>query len=194
MSCGFGTAYEALLRLDVSGRDTLLVTGLGPVGLAAAMLARAMGVRPIVGTDVSPERRGLALSLGLVDEAFAADDEDRVRAAVPGGYSATLDASGHPAARHLALTSTATWGRCAFVGEGGEVGFDVSQAMIHKQVTLHGSWVTSIGHMEDLLAHLDRWQLHPEVVVTDRFSLADAALAYALADSGTAGKVVITFP
>jgi threonine dehydrogenase-like Zn-dependent dehydrogenase len=70
----------------------------------------------------------------------------------------------------------------------------VSQTMIHKQVTLHGSWVTSIGHMEDLLAHLDRWQLHPEFVVTDRFSLADAALAYALADSGTAGKVVITFP
>jgi len=193
VSCGFGTAYEALLRLDVSGRDTLLVTGLGPVGLAAAMLAKAMGVGLVVGTDVSPERRGIALRLGLVDEAFAADDEDRVRAAVPGGYSATLDASGHPAARLLALTSTATWGRCAFVGEGGTVGFDVSQTMIHKQVTLHGSWVTSIGHMEDLLGHLDRWRLHPEVVVTDRFSLDDAALAYALADSGTAGKVVITF-
>src|SRR3954462_11224676 len=47
VSCGFGTAYEALVRLDVSGRDNLLVTGLGPVGRAAAMLARAMGVGPI---------------------------------------------------------------------------------------------------------------------------------------------------
>ena len=47
--------------------------------------------------------------------------------------------------------------------------------------------------MEDLLGHLGRWQLHPELVVTDRFSLDDAALAYALADSGTVGKVVITF-
>ena len=34
VSCGFGTAYEGLLRLELSGQDTLLVTGLGPVGLA----------------------------------------------------------------------------------------------------------------------------------------------------------------
>jgi threonine dehydrogenase-like Zn-dependent dehydrogenase len=67
VSCGFGTAYEALLRLGVSGRDSLLVTGLGPVGMAAAMLARALGAAPIVGTDVSADRRRLALDLGLVD-------------------------------------------------------------------------------------------------------------------------------
>ena len=186
VSCGFGTAYEALLRLDVSGRDTLLVTGLGPVGLAAAMLARAMGVRQVVGTDVAAERRDLATSLGLVDEAVPADAAD-----FGPRFTATLDASGHPDARHLALSSTATWGRCAFVGEGGTVSFDVSQTMIHRQVTLHGSWVTSIGHMADLIGHLDRWGLHPEVVVTDRFGLDDADAAYRLADRGTAGKVVI---
>ena len=196
VSCGFGTAYEALLRLGVSGRDTLLVTGLGPVGLAAAMLARAMGVGPVVGTDVSPERRRLATDLGLVDAAVPADDG---AASVLDewssgrGFSATMDCSGNAAARHLALSQTATWGRCAFVGEGGEVGFDVSQLMIHKQVTLHGSWVTSVAHMADLLGHLDRWRLHPEAIVTDTFSLDDAAAAYDLADRGTAGKVVITF-
>jgi D-arabinose 1-dehydrogenase-like Zn-dependent alcohol dehydrogenase len=43
VACGFGTAYEALLRANVSGNDRLLVTGLGPVGLAVAMLGRAMG-------------------------------------------------------------------------------------------------------------------------------------------------------
>lgn len=197
VSCGFGTAYEALLRLDVSGRDSLLVTGLGPVGLAAAMLARAMGAGPVVGTDVSPERRRLALDLGLVDEALAADGYAPARVAeLTGGrgFSTTVDCSGHPAARHLALESTATWGRCAFVGEGGSVGFDVSPLMIHKQVALHGSWVTSIGHMEDLIRHLDRWRLRPSVIVTDTFALDDAAAAYRLADQGTAGKVVITFP
>ena len=197
VSCGFGTAYEALLRLAVSGLDTLLVTGLGPVGLAAAMLARAMGAGPIVGTDVSPERLRLAVDLGLVDTALAADERaaGRLQEITGGrGFSATLDCSGNPAARHLALSSTATWGRCAFVGEGGDVGFDVSQLMIHKQVSLYGSWVTSIGHMEDLLAHLDRWRLHPEVVVTDTFTLDGAAAAYRLADQGTAGKVCITFP
>jgi len=197
VSCGFGTAYEALLRLEVSGRDNLLVTGLGPVGLAAAMLARAMGAGPVVGTDVSPERRQLALDLALVDHAVPADDDapDTLAELTDGrGFATTMDCSGNAGARHLALASTAAWGRCAFVGEGGDVGFDVSQLMIHKQVTLHGSWVTSVGHMADLLAHLDRWQLHPSLVVTDRFALDEAAAAYQLADRGTAGKVVITFP
>ena len=53
VSCGFGTAWEALLRLEVSGRDGLLVTGLGPVGLAAAMLGRALGAGPVYGVDPS---------------------------------------------------------------------------------------------------------------------------------------------
>jgi threonine dehydrogenase-like Zn-dependent dehydrogenase len=197
VSCGFGTAYEALVRLDLSGRDSLLVTGMGPVGLAAAMLGRAMGVGPVVGTDVSPERLKLATDLGLVDSALPADDDaaGRLEELTRGrGFSATVDCSGNATARHLALSSTATWGRCAFVGEGGDVAFDVSQAMIHKQVTLHGSWVTSIGHMGDLLRHLERWQLHPEVIVTDRFTLDDAAAAYDLADRGTSGKVCIAFP
>ena len=197
VSCGFGTAYEALLRLRVSGLDDLLVTGLGPVGLAAAMLARAMGAGPIVGTDVSPERLRLAADLGLVDTAVPADEraENRMQELTAGrGFSTTVDCSGNATARHLALASTGTWGRCAFVGEGGDVGFDVSPLMIHKQVSLHGSWVTSIGHMEDLLRHLDRWQLQPSRIVTDTFTLDDAAAAYALADRGTAGKVVITFP
>ena len=195
VSCGFGTAYEALLRLEVSGLDSLLVTGLGPVGLAAAMLGRAMGAGPVVGTDVSPERMQLALGLGLVDTAVSADEHAGARLdELADGFSATIDCSGNAAARHLALSRTATWGRCAFVGEGGSVGFDVSPLMIHKQITLHGSWVTSIGHMADLLVHLDRWRLEPSAIVTDTFSLNDAAAAYELADRGTSGKVVITFP
>jgi threonine dehydrogenase-like Zn-dependent dehydrogenase len=194
VSCGFGTAYEALQRVDVSGRDAVLVTGLGPVGLAAAMLARAMGAGPVVGTDVAPERLQVATDLGLVDHALSSDADTAARLAdlTDGhGFPVTVDCSGNPAARHLALSSTATWGRCAFVGEGGDVGFDVSPLLIHKQVTLFGSWVTSIGHMSDLLEHLSRWRLHPQDIVTDRFSLEDAAEAYRLADRGTSGKVCI---
>jgi threonine dehydrogenase-like Zn-dependent dehydrogenase len=196
VSCGFGTAYEALLRLGVSGRDSLLVTGLGPVGLAAAMLAKSLGAGPVVGTDVAEERLRLATKLGLVDTAVTADaDAEAMLREVSGGrgFSTTLDCSGKASARHLALSSTATWGRCAFVGEGGDVSFDVSQLLIHRQVTLHGSWVTSTGHMAELLDRLERWQLEPSVIVTDRFGLTDADAAYRLADRGTAGKVVITF-
>jgi threonine dehydrogenase-like Zn-dependent dehydrogenase len=194
VSCGFGTAYEALLRLDVSGRDTVLVTGLGPVGLAAAMLARALGADRVVGTDVLAGRRDLATSLGLVDAAVPADDDAPAAVADLSdgeGFSATLDCSGHPGARRLALESTAAWGRCAFVGEGGDVTFDVSPLLIHKQITLHGSWVTSVGHMEELLTLLSRRGLHPERLVTDRLRLEDASKAYELADAGSAGKVCL---
>jgi threonine dehydrogenase-like Zn-dependent dehydrogenase len=185
VACGFGTAYEALLRAGVSGNDTLLVTGLGPVGLAVAMLGRAMGATTVVGTDPAGERRALAMSLGLVDEALP-DVSGR-------GFEVTIDASGSAAGRLVALSNTADWGRCVFVGEGGRVEFDVSPLLIHKQVALHGSWVTSLRHMEDLLDRLVRWNLRPSVVVTHQFSLADAAEAYRVADAGASGKVAIVF-
>jgi threonine dehydrogenase-like Zn-dependent dehydrogenase len=196
VSCGFGTAYEALLRLGVSGRDSLLVTGLGPVGLAAAMLGRALGAGPVIGTDVATERLALARRLGLVDHAVEADrDAQALIADLTGGQGceATVDCSGSAAARLLALRSTRTWGRCAFVGEGGQVTLDVSQELIHRQITLHGSWVTSLRHMSELLENLVRWQLRPDVTVTDRFPLAGAGDAYRMADAGTAGKVAIVF-
>lgn len=196
VSCGFGTAYEALLRLGVSGRDRLLVTGLGPVGLAAAMLGRALGAGPVIGTDIAPERLAIAVELGVVDHAVLAGDEAAARIAdLTGGQGceASVDCSGSGAARLLALRSTRTWGRCAFVGEGGQVMLDVSQELIHRQITLHGSWVTSLRHMSELLANLVRWNLRPEVTVTDRFALAAAGDAYTRADAGTAGKVAIVF-
>jgi threonine dehydrogenase-like Zn-dependent dehydrogenase len=196
VSCGFGTAYEALLRLAVSGRDRLLVTGLGPVGLAAAMLGRALGATQVIGTDVAPERLALARELGLVDHAVeAGDDAQELIADLTGGrgVETSVDCSGSAAARLLALRSTRTWGRCAFVGEGGQVTLDVSQELIHRQITLYGSWVTSLRHMSELLDNLVRWHLRPDVTVTDRFPLAQAAAAYRLADAGTAGKVAIVF-
>ena len=49
------------LRLPVcSGQDTLLITGVGPVGMAVGVLAKALGVRKVYGTDASAERLALA--------------------------------------------------------------------------------------------------------------------------------------
>jgi threonine dehydrogenase-like Zn-dependent dehydrogenase len=196
VSCGFGTAWEALLRIGVSGRDTLLVTGLGPVGLATAMLGRALGAGPIYGVDIDAGRLALALELGLVDEALPADDSalQSLRHLTGGsGVTAALDCSGAASARALAVQSLARWGRCAFVGEGGEVTLDVSQWLIHRQATVVGSWVTSVPHMRELLERLDTWDLHPETIVTHRFGLAEAATAYEIADRGSMGKVCIVW-
>jgi threonine dehydrogenase-like Zn-dependent dehydrogenase len=98
------------------------------------------------------------------------------------GCEASIDCSGSGAARVFALKNTRTWGRCAFVGEGGQITFAVSELLIHKQITLYGSWVTSLRHMEDLLEHLVRWDLHPERIVTHRYQLQQAAEAYRVAD------------
>jgi threonine dehydrogenase-like Zn-dependent dehydrogenase len=195
-ACGTGTSYEALCRARLSGNDRLLVTGLGPVGLAAAQLGRALGARPVIGTDVSPARLRLAHDLGLVDYAFAADDRalGRIQDVTGGkGCEVSIDCSGSPAGRLLALQGTRQWGRCVFVGEGNQVEFDVSPLLIHPQITLYGSWVTSLKRLEELVERLDRWGVHPEATVTHQLPLREASRAYELADKGQAGKVCIVF-
>src|SRR5438309_1488251 len=79
------------------------------------------------------------------------------------------------------------WGRGVLVGEANRLEVDASPVLIHRQLTVHGSWVTSLGHMEELIERLVRWNLHPERVVTDRFPLEQAAGAYATADGGASG-------
>jgi len=195
-ACGFGTAWEALTRMNVCGADRLLVTGLGPVGLAAAMLGKALGVTTVIGTERSQARRTLAGELGLVDHVLPADDAAvaAIKDLTGGrGCEASIDCSGAAAGRGTALAGTRQWGRCAFVGEGGTVSFEVSKLLIHEQITLYGSWVTSLKHLEDLLERLDRSGLHPEKTCTHRLPLAEAAEAYRLADEGQCGKVCIVF-
>ena len=192
-ACSGGTAYEALLRVAVSGRDRVLVTGLGPVGLAVAMLARGFGVPVVLGTDPSPQRRALALELGVVDAAWDGDEDTlaEIADASGGGVEASVDASGSAAGRRLAVEALRDWGRCAWVGEGGTVELEVSPLVIHKQVTIHGSWVTSLEHMAELLDRLVRWDLRLERLVTHRLPLEQAEEAYRVADGGGAGKVCL---
>jgi len=94
VACGFGTAYEALCRTEVSGRDRVLVTGLGPVGLATGMLAKAMGATSVCGTDPSHERRNLALQMGAVDTALDGQ-EDELKDTLGDGAEVAVDCSGN---------------------------------------------------------------------------------------------------
>lgn len=196
VACGFGTCYEAIRRIGVSGDDTVLVVGLGPMGLASLMLARARGATKVIGVDVSPERRTLAERLGLADLVVPADEHavERIRGATDGhGCEVAIDTSGASAGRQLAVRGTRHWARIAFVGEGGTVELNPSPDLIHEQKTIYGSWVTSLGNMEDLVERMPRWNMHPEVTVTHRFPLDQAADAYATMDGGASGKVAIVF-
>src|SRR5574344_1789342 len=65
VACGFGTVYEGLEKIGICGNDAVLVVGLGPVGLASCMLAKAMGVNMVIGVDTVQERMDIALEKGL---------------------------------------------------------------------------------------------------------------------------------
>lgn len=196
IACGFGTVYEGLDRIGISGNDQVLVTGLGPVGLAACMLAKAMGARNVVGTDVSKERCNLAVEKGLVDEVFVsgADAPDKAMEASGGlGYEKTVDCSGNTHARQLCIRATRKWGSMVMIGEGGTIEFNPSPDIIHDQKTIYGSWVTSIWKMEEVVERIVRWGIHPEDLVTHRFTLDQADKAYELMAGGKCGKVAVVF-
>ena len=145
---------------------------------------------------MSPRSRlDFALQCGAIDHAIRADAPDalaQIKALTQGyGCEVAVDCSGSPQGRLLALQGTRRWGRAAMVGEGSTVDFDVSQTIIHNQITIYGSWVTSLGHMEDLVEKLVQWQLKPEVIVSHRFTLDQAEEAYKVADAGQSGKVCV---
>ncbi|HBT84317.1 MAG TPA: alcohol dehydrogenase, partial [Porphyromonadaceae bacterium] len=196
IACGFGTVYEALDRIGISGNDAVLVTGLGPVGLAALMLAKAMGAQKLVGTDTVKERCDIAKGMGLADEVFVSDADalqNVMKATNNRGFERAVDCSGHTLGRQLAIRATRQWGKIAMIGEGGTVEFNPSPDIIHDQKTIFGSWVTSTWKMEELVERIVRWGIHPEDLVTHRFTLSKVSEAFSLMAEGKCGKVAIVF-
>ncbi len=194
VACGFGTVYEALEKIQINGDHSVLITGLGPVGLAAAALSRKLGAQLIIGIDVVPERLQLADSLKLCDFVLNAGLENvgQVKELTRGfGVERAIECSANATARATAIRATRKWGKIAYVGEGGTVEFNPSPDIIHDQKTIYGSWVTSTWLMEELVERLIRWNLHPADIITHRFGLEDAGNAYALMGSGRCGKVAV---
>ena len=196
IACGFGTVYEGLEKIGICGNDAVLVVGLGPVGLAALMLAKAMGAEKLIGIDIVEERMELAKKLGLADFFLKAgpDNVEEIKKITGGhGVERAIDASGNEKGRLTAIQAARKWGKIVFLGEGGTVAFNPSPDIIHDQKTIYGSWVTSIWRMEELVERIVRWKIHPEDLVTDRFPLEKSGDAYALMSEGKCGKVAVCF-
>ncbi len=195
ISCGTGTAYGALKRIDVSGRDTLAVFGQGPVGLSATMLGRAMGAR-VIAVDVVPERLALARELGA-EAVINPKDTDAVKAIHDlthgEGAETTMDCSGTSEGRLGALQSAGTWGRVAFVGEGGQTTIDVSKHMLRRQLTVHASWTFSAVGQEECARFIADRTIPLKKLLTHRFEIGQAEAAYQLFDTQTTGKGVFVF-
>jgi threonine dehydrogenase-like Zn-dependent dehydrogenase len=196
VACGFGTVYEGLEKVGICGNDAVLVTGLGPVGLATAMLCRAMGASKIIGVEVMDERIRIAENMKLFDSILKAgvDNVKQVKILTGGeGVERSVDCSANDKARLTCIQAARKWGKIVFLGEGGTCSFQPSSDMIHDQKTIYGSWVTNIWRMEELVERLVRWNLHPDKLITHRFPLSKADQAYALMASGKCGKVAVVF-
>jgi threonine dehydrogenase-like Zn-dependent dehydrogenase len=195
ISCGTGTAYGALKRLDVSGRDTLAIFGQGPVGLSATLLGKAMGAR-VVAIDIARERLDLAREMGA-DAAINSRETEPIgalRELTRGeGVDKAMDCSGHPDARLAAIRSARTWGIVCFVGEGGRVTIEVSPDMLRRQLTLMASWTFSAVGQEECARFIADRKVPLAKLITHHYRLEQAAEAYALFDTQTTGKGVFTF-
>jgi len=194
-ACGTGTAFHAMKRLNLTATDTLAIFGQGPVGASVTLFAAQLGVR-VIAVDVIPERLELAKRLGadVAIDASAVDAVAAVRDLTHGGGADTaLDATGIPEVRNNALDSVAQWGRMCFVGEGGDTTFNVSAQIIHKQLTVYGSWTFSLRGLAEVAEFVVDRGVPLNDLITHRFRLDQAVEAYELFDSGKTGKVVFVW-
>lgn len=192
ISCGTGTAYGALKRLGLEGDETLAVFGQGPVGLSATQLGVAMGAR-VIAIDISPERRQMALDKGAdaVIDPLADDPVTAIKDLTHGeGAHKTLDASSSADARRAAVQATRAWGSACFVGEGGEVMFEVSPDLIRRQVTLMGHWTFSKVGQADCARFVSDRKIDVDSLFTHKWKLDQADEAYKLFDQQKTGKGV----
>jgi threonine dehydrogenase-like Zn-dependent dehydrogenase len=192
ISCGTGTAYGALRRMNLSGRDTIAIVGQGPVGLSATQLAVAMGAR-VIALDVSGERLKRAGEFGAAAtiDPGAGDAVAAIKELTHGvGADLTLDTSGTPAGRLAAVRGARTWGTACFVGEGDSVTLDVSPDMLRKQLTIVGSWTFSTTGQADCAAFVADRRIAVDHLFTHRWRLDQAEEAYRLFDGQTTGKGV----
>jgi len=193
ISCGTGTAWGALKRLQLQGGETLAIFGQGPVGLSATQLAVAMGAR-VIALDVSEERRELAKKFGaeIIIDALANDPVEALRDLTHGeGAHKTLDCSSAPTARRATVQAVRAWGTACFVGERGNVEFDVSNDILRRQVTLVGSWTFSKQGQAECAEFVADHKIDVDHLFTHRWKLDQAEEAYKLFDTQTTGKGVI---
>jgi len=190
VSCGTGTAYGALRRMNLAGGSTLAVFGQGPVGISATLLGARMGAR-VIAVEKNAERRALAKKFGAD---VTLDSEEQIKELTKGeGVDLALDTTGASAARLAAVRSAKTWGTVCFVGEGGDVTLDVSRDMLRKQLTLIGSWTFSaMGQLECARFVADN-KIDLDAIFSHRWKLDQADEAYRVFDTQSTGKGVIVF-
>lgn len=194
MGCALGPAYESIKRLGVRGFDTLVVSGLGPVGLGATALASAIGAR-VVAIDPEPYRRELAERIGAavtLDPGVPGFRDALLRTAGEDGIRKAVECSGKESAEILLIDVAAVRGAVAFVGEnGGTIPLSPSRHMIRKGLTLLGCWHMNMLDAPDLIDFLQRHPAKAELLISHRFPVDRVQEAFELFASRKTAKVIL---
>ena len=188
-----GNAVHTALSFDLVGED-VLITGAGPIGIMAAAVARHVGARHVVITDVNPDRLALAARVADVVPVNVAEEELAEvipRLKMKQGFDVGLEMSGNQRALDQMVEALVMGGRIALLGiPPGKSPVDWSR-IVFKAITLKGVYGREIFETwYKMIAMLENG-LDVRGVITHRFAVDRFAEGFAAMRSGQSGKVVL---
>ncbi len=191
----FGNAVHTALTFSILGED-VLITGAGPIGLMAAIVARHAGARYVVVTDVSPYRLDLAKRIGVTlaaDVSRTTVAEAMRELGMREGFDVGLEMSGKPAALREMLGSMTHGGKVALLGlPAEEFGIDWAH-LVTNMITIKGIYGRQMFETWYEMSVLTQSGLDISPVITHRFAAEEFEQAFATVRSGECGKVVLTW-
>ena len=189
----FGNAVHTALTFPVHGED-VLITGAGPIGIMAAIVARHAGARFVVITDVSAYRLDLARKIGVT---LAADTRQSPLPTIMGdlgmreGFDVGMEMSGKPSALREMLAAMTHGGKVAMLGLPAE-DFPVDWAhVVLNMITIKGIYGREMFETWYWMSVLTQSGVDISPVITHRFAADDFASAFRTVRSGECGKVVL---
>ncbi len=188
--CGLGPTFGAMQLMRVDAFDTVLITGMGPVGLGGVVNARHRGAR-VIAVESHSWRAALAKELGAEHVIDPGDKHaaDRVRELTEGrGADKSIDTSGSAEAKPFLMDATRRKGHVAFVGWSGEV--DVT-TIISKGLTLHGAWHWNLRDTPRIMQVIRESTAQLDKLITNTFPMSRAKEAFELQLTGECGKVIL---
>jgi len=188
-----GNAVHTALSFDLVGED-VLITGAGPIGIMAAAVARHVGARHVVITDVNQTRLDLAARVADVTPVNVAREELKdvqSRLKMAEGFDIGMEMSGNPQALDQMVESLVMGGKIAMLGiPPGTSPVDWSK-IVFKAITIKGVYGREIFETwYKMIAMLENG-LDVSKVITHRFKAADFAQGFEVMRSGQSGKVVL---
>lgn len=188
-----GNAVHTALAFDIVGED-VLITGAGPIGIMGAAVARHVGARHVVITDMNPERLQLATEVADVVPVNIATQNLREvmdKLGMKEGFDVGLEMSGAPAALDQMIDHMVMGGRIALLGVPARPFiFDLGK-IVFRMITLRGIYGREMFETwHKMLAMLESG-LDVRKVITRRMSADDYAEAFRLAAGGEKGKIVL---